>query len=329
MFGNLYSLSCIYDLILERSLPIPLVSIPKRETLTQLPTDLSLLSHYPFSSQITFLPIGQVMASSLLVTLMARPSIARELAQDQLGLSLENNIDAASHAAPQSLAKPVVRRLMRNEYKKRPKGDGTGVHMTMTQSQMAVEGDGRRFEMDDDDASQFGEKRSMFSSPSVSGMRGVLQPTPFQPSEFSPPTEKTGRRVNFKEMFLGDGNSGGVASRMKTLVPNTSTDVGTSDSRYLGAVVASTPNVNIARMANIGAGKGEKIVEMPRQESQSNLTDSAAPAGEVEVVQYGRTPLGRLVPMHSSNSLTPPGSHTPYSSENVSDEYEEGTVRPL
>lgn len=294
-------------------------------------------SLFPTPSQITFLPIGQVMASSLLVTLMARPSIARELAQDQLGLSLENNIDAASHAAPQSLAKPVVKRLMRNEYKKRPKGDGTGVHMTMTQSQMAVEGDGRRFEMEDDDSSQFGEKRNMFSSPITTGIQGISQqPTPFQPNDIrvpdsnnSQPAEKTGRRVNFKEMFLGEGNSGGVAGRMKTLVPNTSVDAGTSDSRYLGAVVASTPKVNIAKMANIGAPKGEKIIEMPKQESQYNLTGSSTPGGEVEVVQYGRTPLGRLVPMASSNSLSPSGTHTPYSTEANSDELEEGTVRPI
>lgn len=267
------------------------------------------------------------MASSLLVTLMARPSIARELAQDQFGLSLENNIDAASHAAPQSLAKPVVKRLMRNEYKKRPKGDGTGVHMTMTQSQMAVEPDGRRFEMDDDDASQYGEKRSMFSSPIGLSTRGGLQSTPFESNE--PTNERSGRRVNFKEMFLGDSQSGGVTSRMKTLVPNTNADVGTSDSRYLGAVVASTPKVNIAKMANIGAEKGQKIVEVPKKESQSNLTGSVTPSGEVEVVQYGRTPLGRLVPMQSANSLTPAGSHTQYSSEGVSEEYEEGTYRPM
>ena len=153
----------------------------------------------------------------------------------------------------------------------------------------------------------------------------------FRSPNNQPQTEKSGRRVNFKEMFLGESHSGGVASRMKTLVPNTSTDVGTSDSRYLGAVVASTPNVNIAKMANIGAPKGEKIIAVPKQDSQTDLMNASAPAGEVEVVQYGRTPLGRLVPMQSSNSLTPTGSHTPYSSEGISEEEyeEEGTVRPI
>lgn len=91
------------------------------------------------NSQIPFLPIGQVMCCSLVVTLMSRPSIARELAQDQTTLTLQGNIEKASLAAPNTLAKPVLKRLMRQERKKRPMGDGTGVHMTTTMQQQAFE----------------------------------------------------------------------------------------------------------------------------------------------------------------------------------------------
>lgn len=63
---------------------------------------------------------------------MARPSIARELAQDQTINTHAAGIEAASSTAPRTLARPVLKKLMKNEEKRRAKGDGTGVQMTTT-----------------------------------------------------------------------------------------------------------------------------------------------------------------------------------------------------
>ncbi|PWN93571.1 hypothetical protein FA10DRAFT_277354 [Acaromyces ingoldii] len=95
---------------------------------------------YQFYYYIPFMPIGQIYGSSLVVTLMLRPSIARELAQDQVrdkvteapslgatGLGPSNGASeetVVTHVlGPSSLVTPVLRRLMRREERKRPRTD--------------------------------------------------------------------------------------------------------------------------------------------------------------------------------------------------------------
>lgn len=94
------------------------------------------------------MPIGQIYGSSLVVTLMLRPSIARELAQDQVrdkvteapslggtGLGPSNGASeetVVTHVlGPSSLVTPVLRRLMRREQRRRPRTD-VAVQLTTT-----------------------------------------------------------------------------------------------------------------------------------------------------------------------------------------------------
>ncbi|CAO1613738.1 unnamed protein product [Sympodiomycopsis kandeliae] len=69
---------------------------------------------------IPFAPIGQVYGGSVVATLMKRTSIARELAQDQIQGPENRNIDAFAQQAPTSIAKPVLKRIMKREEARRP-----------------------------------------------------------------------------------------------------------------------------------------------------------------------------------------------------------------
>lgn len=64
---------------------------------------------------------------------MKRTSIARELAQDQTQGPENRNIDAFASQAPASIAKPVLKRIMKREEAKRP----LEVQMTTVVQQVA------------------------------------------------------------------------------------------------------------------------------------------------------------------------------------------------
>lgn len=72
---------------------------------------------------ILLAPLGQVSGASLIATLMARPSIAREIAQGDekaMGGAVDaSDVDAFAERAPPSLAKPLVKRLMKREERRR------------------------------------------------------------------------------------------------------------------------------------------------------------------------------------------------------------------
>lgn len=82
---------------------------------------------------IPFAPIGHVYGGSAVATLMKRASIARELAQDQTNGPESRNIDVYAQQAPPSIAKPVLKRIMKREEAKRP----LQVQMTTTVQQIA------------------------------------------------------------------------------------------------------------------------------------------------------------------------------------------------
>lgn len=102
---------------------------------------LFLTSPEAFNYLITLLPIGSIHASSLLVTLMTRTSIARELAQDQVvqgaggqpTLADEVLKSQTADNAPNSLAKPLIKRMMKRSAK-RPAavGDLGGIGIVTT-----------------------------------------------------------------------------------------------------------------------------------------------------------------------------------------------------
>jgi hypothetical protein len=85
-----------------------------------------------FFYQITVLPIGIVYGGSMLVTLLSRPSIARELAISETAGPERRCIDtaAASTAAPASLAKPLVKIMLKKEQRRQRQLGELSVHMT-------------------------------------------------------------------------------------------------------------------------------------------------------------------------------------------------------
>lgn len=84
---------------------------------------------------IPFAPIGQVYACSVVATLMKRASFAKELAQQHAHGAEDRNIDTFADAAPLSIAKPVLRRIMKREEAKKP----LQVQMTTVVHQVADE----------------------------------------------------------------------------------------------------------------------------------------------------------------------------------------------
>ncbi|CAO1636109.1 unnamed protein product [Parajaminaea phylloscopi] len=90
---------------------------------------------------ILLAPLGQVMALSCVATLLSRPSIANELAQDQtLGVG-SRHIDQFASTAPTSIAKPVLKRIMKREEQRQP----LHIQMTTTVQQTASQPDNGHF----------------------------------------------------------------------------------------------------------------------------------------------------------------------------------------
>lgn len=250
---------------------------------------LFLAIPYQFYYNITFLPIGQVSASSFLVTLMARPSIARELAQDQ-HLTLEGGLEAASSRAPTSIAKPVVKRMMRKEWSKRPQGDGTGVNLTVTVHEEASNG----YYNDN------GEKTHKASPTQSYGYTGDSDNGTFdQP--------KDNRSVRIQDLPRNDGSQNTGTDVQYRATPAVATN-------FLDAVVTGTEGVGIDHMAK----KHTKA-----QNKSAGLTSAGAhdPASS-----HGITPRGRVVPSsahtRSGETMRYAPSNDMYSNvdENTSDD---------
>lgn len=87
---------------------------------------------------ILLAPLGQIMALVCVATLMSRPSIANELAQDQTMGVGPQQIDQFASTAPTSIAKPVLKRIMKREEQRQP----LQVQMTTTVQQTASQTDG-------------------------------------------------------------------------------------------------------------------------------------------------------------------------------------------
>ncbi|CAO1633902.1 unnamed protein product [Jaminaea pallidilutea] len=79
---------------------------------------LSVPSQFHFL--ILFAPLGQIATFCLIANLMVRPSIAKELAQDMNMGPERRNIEDFASVAPVSIAKPVLKRIMKREARKKP-----------------------------------------------------------------------------------------------------------------------------------------------------------------------------------------------------------------
>ncbi|PWN27292.1 hypothetical protein BDZ90DRAFT_279657 [Jaminaea rosea] len=104
---------------------------------------LFLAEPQQFYFLILLSPLGQVSAASLIATLMARPSIAAEIAQTDekaIGGAIDaEDVDAFASRAPPSIAKPLVKRIMKREERRRE--SPVQVTMTTTIHQEAEEED--------------------------------------------------------------------------------------------------------------------------------------------------------------------------------------------
>lgn len=222
-------------------------------------------------SNITFLPIGQVSASSLLVTLMARPSIARELAQDQM-MPLEGGLEAAMSRAPNSLAKPVVKRMMRKEWKKRPQGDGTGVNLTVTVHEEASNG------------YVYGEKAPQDSSSSNEGSADL-------PSGYDRHKRANKAHEEWQQSMQAHSHEQVPTEAISTQNnPNV-----TFATNFMDAIVTGRENTGIGMIA---------AQHSKAQNKQAGLTAS----GPANSATFGVTPRGRVVGNPPSGEDSP--THT-------------------
>lgn len=118
----------------------------------------------PLSAQTrsVFSPVGQLYASSLLVTLMSRSSIAKELAHDQAALPEAGGdmvaVGSTAAKAPSTLVSLVLHHMMRKEEKRHPRADGQVMMTTTIQQVLRGEDD---FDKSLVSISLFGRGRSL------------------------------------------------------------------------------------------------------------------------------------------------------------------------
>jgi hypothetical protein len=242
------------------------------------------------------------MCCSLLVTLMSRPSIARELAQDQTTLTLQGGLEKASLAAPRTLAKPVLKRLMRQEHRKRPMGDGTGVHMTTTMQQQACENEtahGVRIAGSSGELTPINDDLEAGSKPNSIKECPPSRSAPTSDRPFSTPSMQPRDECNTGDDsvienligFLQEGAERGAALSSKSALPRRS-----STDRPI--LPPPPPPPRPARPIPINPPNVRSTAGTHAARQAAHPYVSGMAMGKTESQQsFGRTPRGRMVPL--------------------------------
>lgn len=203
------------------------------------------------------------MASSLIVTLMARPSIARELARENIDDHRNSSIGVSPSPGPhRPIRQPVLLRLLRLDGGRsaRVQGDGTGVLMTTTREQAL----------------------------SSEEPMADLSPWGTDDSEKQDSDSHCDREVANLAPELDSGKRQSLA---RSLDGHRRFPIPMQRSQPLGSVIAC-PTI-----AELG-GAGLHDVRAPADSARLIRSAEGSPIGQ----QYGITPRGRLVPMPTSFS---------------------------